>query len=117
VLHEDDDLMKGDDMTRHHTGIRLAMSLAFLLVAGCGLYGAKGKTAVPDTTANVANAVTIHYTVTRISGFASNQWAIWIENERGAHVRTLFVNDYTARREGWKNRPQMLVTWRKAIDL
>ncbi len=61
--------------------------------------------------------VTINYTLARISGSASNQFAVWIEDEAGRYVRTLFVTDYMARRQGWKVRQQSLITWVKMADV
>jgi hypothetical protein len=61
--------------------------------------------------------VNVNYTFTRIGGIASNQFAIWIEDESGKYVRTLYVTNYTARKEGWKTRQQSLVNWVKASDI
>lgn len=63
------------------------------------------------------STVAINFTLSHISGSASNQYAIWIEDEAGTLVRTLFVTDYMAHRQGWKVRQQSLVTWAKAADI
>ncbi len=75
-----------------------------------------GNAPTQATTAPAGKA-TISYTVSRIPGSASNQWAVWIEDDSGKFVRTLFVTDYMARRQGWKVRTQSLVTWVKAADV
>lgn len=64
-----------------------------------------------------AGRVTITYTLTRMSRIASNQYAIWIEDEKGEFLRTLFVTDFTGRRAGWKRRPQVIPTWIRAADV
>ncbi len=46
--------------------------------------------------------VTLTYTLQRISRRASNQLAVWIEDARGVHVRTLFATDFMARRGGFR---------------
>lgn len=60
--------------------------------------------------------VTIEYTYSRIPGPGSNQWAIWIENSGGELVKTLFLPDYSGRRQGLQARPMMLTTWREKAD-
>jgi len=89
-----------------------------LLFTGCSILGMraqKGKQGyqVKEATGNV----TINYMLTRISGRASNQYAVWIEDEAGRFIRTLFVTDYMARRQGWKVRQQTLSTWVKVADV
>jgi hypothetical protein len=61
--------------------------------------------------AQTGGRVEVSYRLERIGGIASNQLAVWIEDEAGAHVRTLFVTDFTARRKGFQRRPQCLPTW------
>jgi len=98
-------------------GTVLVAALLVLSVA-CSMLGIKPQkgTQGPQTQA-ATGKVTIGYTLTRISGRSSNQYAVWIEDEAGMHVRTLFVTDYMARRQGWKVRQQSLVTWVKAADV
>jgi hypothetical protein len=89
-----------------------AVSIAVLTVLsfGCSAIGMGGsKTA--------EGKVTIQFTWTRIPGPGSNQVAVWIENENGVFVKTIFVTDYTTRRQGWKIRRRSLVNWAKAADL
>ncbi|MDP2984447.1 MAG: DUF2271 domain-containing protein [Candidatus Latescibacter sp.] len=83
--------------------------MCLILVLGC--------TAAVKIKAAATGKVTVNYTLTRISGSASNQFAVWIEDEAGKYIRTLFVTNYTARRQGWKARQQSLVTWVKAADV
>lgn len=44
------------------------------------------------------------------SGYASNQFAVWIEDSDGNFVRTLYATRYTAK-GGYKNRPDSIPTW------
>ena len=46
-----------------------------------------------------------------MSGFASNQIALWVENDNGKIVRTIFVTDFTASHRGYKKREQSLNHW------
>ncbi len=89
----------------------VAIFIASLLVlfSGCSMLGSQTQVA--------KGKVTISYTLTRIEGRGSNQYAVWIEDEAGRHVRTLFVTDYMARRQGWKVREQSLMTWVKVADV
>jgi hypothetical protein len=96
---------------------------AFVLFAGCSMMGGKkqpgaeGPAVKTGAVKIAAGAVTVNYTLTRISGRSSNQYAIWIEDEGGKYIRTLMVTDYMARRQGWKVRQQSLVTWVKAANI
>ena len=85
--------------------VAVLVAVLFVLFAGCSMLGMKGSKAKA-----VTGKVTIGFTLTRISGRASNQYAVWLEDETGRHVRTLFVTDYMTRRQGWKVRQQSLTT-------
>ncbi|WP_029410258.1 DUF2271 domain-containing protein [Treponema pedis] len=58
--------------------------------------------------------ISIHFDFTRKFGLASNQFAVWVENQKGVLVKNLFVTDFTAKK-GWKKRPESLPSWRKAV--
>ncbi len=55
--------------------------------------------------------ISISFDYERQSGIASNQFAVWIEDGRGRHVRTLFVTDFSARERGIKRRPDTVPVW------
>lgn len=76
-----------------------AIALVGLLAAAASAWGRAGA------------RVEISYRLDRIGGIASNQLAVWIEDEAGAHVRTLFATDFTARKRGFERRAQSLPTW------
>ena len=58
-----------------------------------------------------ATAVEVTFDFERMSTMASNQFAIWIEDENGALVKTLFVTDFTGARRGYRNRDTSLSHW------
>ena len=62
-------------------------------------------------------SVSISYTLSRLTRIASNQFAIWIEDEKGSFVRTLFATNFVAKKAGWKIRPQTVPTWIKAAGV
>ena len=98
-------------MKKHGT-IFVAMLLLF---TGCSILGIR-----PQKVSQVKEAtgkVTISFALSRISGPGSNQYAVWIEDEAGRYVTTLFVTDYMTRRQGWKVRQQSLMNWVGAADL
>ena len=84
-----------------------AVAALCLMLGGAGLSMAQA----------LSGTVTVSYTVSRIPGSASNQWAVWIEDGAGKFVKTLFVTDYMAREQGWKVRTQSLVNWVKAANV
>ena len=48
-------------------------------------------------------------------GFASNQFAVWIEDKNGKYIKTLYATDFT-KKGGYKSRPACLPLWRKASN-
>lgn len=60
--------------------------------------------------------LTITYSWTKIKSFGSNQLAVWIEDEAGNHVATLFATKYTAQ-GGYKKRPVSLSEWTNKFDI
>ena len=60
--------------------------------------------------APASGQVEISLTFQRLTGFATNQYAVWIEDEAGDYVRTVFATRYTAD-GGWKARPLSLARW------
>jgi len=61
--------------------------------------------------------VSISFRFSSLARMASNQYAIWIEDENGGFVRTVFVTDFVARRGGWRFRPQALPRWTNAAHV
>jgi hypothetical protein len=80
----------------------LLPSLA-ILAAALLMYGTA-------TAGNEPGRVEISFAFQRLSGFASNQYAIWIEDDAGEYVRTVFATRFTAD-GGWKTRPLALARW------
>jgi hypothetical protein len=88
------------------------IAVFLIMTAGCSLLGLKNtmhKTAI--------GRVTVDFMLTRVSGRGSNQYALWIEDENGRYIKTLYVTDYMTRRGGWNVRRQSLVNWVKAANL
>ena len=61
-------------------------------------------------------AAEITFSYTKLSGSASNQFAIWIENARGQYIKTLYATRYTAN-GGWKRRESSIPVWVKQSGL
>lgn len=55
--------------------------------------------------------VEVDFDYKEMSGFASNQFVLWVENESGDVVKTVFVTDFTAVKRGYKKREQSLNNW------
>ena len=89
-----------------------------LLFAGCSWLGLGLQNVGQDSKSQATTGkVTISFTLSRISGPGSNQYVVWIEDEAGRYVTTLFVTNYMTRRQGWKVRQQSLMNWVRAADL
>lgn len=54
--------------------------------------------------------VSISFTYVKQSGYASNQFAVWIEDTDGGFVKTLYATRFTAN-GGWKDRSDALPEW------
>ena len=76
----------------------------------------KGRTAK-------VNSLEVSFNYQRQQGPGSNQYAVWIENEKGEVVKTLFVTSFTTKgrtrgneqpMRGYIKRPACVPTWVKA---
>ena len=61
-------------------------------------------------------AAELSFTYTKQSGSGSNQFAVWIEDSQGVHVKTLYATRYTAN-GGWKRRATSIPQWVKRSGL
>jgi hypothetical protein len=72
--------------------------------------------AVASLGTQAAGVVTVSYNLHRLPTIASNQLAVWIEDNGGKLVKTLFVTWFTGK-GGYERRPDCLPLWRKAAGL
>jgi hypothetical protein len=61
-------------------------------------------------TAAQTQAAELTFTFTRLSGSASNQFAVWIEDAEGRYIKTLFATRWTAN-GGWRRRETSIPIW------
>ena len=52
----------------------------------------------------------VSFAFNRQGGFSTNQFAVWIEDNQGNHIRTLYATKFTAS-GGWKKRPNSIPLW------
>jgi hypothetical protein len=76
------------------------------LLMGFALTGAAAQQAAAE----------LSFSFTQQSGFASNQFAVWIEDSQGVHVKTLYATRFTAN-GGWQKRPASIPLWVKQSSL
>jgi hypothetical protein len=71
-----------------------------------------------------AKSLEVSFNYQKQAGPGSNQYAVWIENEKGEVVKTLFVTSYTTKgrvrgseqpMRGYVKRPNCVPTWVKTI--
>ena len=60
--------------------------------------------------------LTITFEYEKISGMASNQFAVWIEDVDGQLIQTLYATRWTAN-GGYKNRPDSIALWVEKSNL
>ena len=88
-----------------------------LLLCTPGMAEKKGKAAK-------AHSLEVSFNYQRQRGPGSNQYAVWIEDEKGEVVKTLFVTSFTTKgrargneqaQRGYVKRPACLPTWVKTV--
>lgn len=80
--------------------------------------------AVTQTKKGKVNTLEVSFNYLRQAGPGSNQYAVWIENDKGEVVKTLFVTSYTTKGRarageepvrGYVKRPNCVPTWVKTV--
>ena len=61
-------------------------------------------------------AAELSFLYTHLSGMASNQFAVWIEDTQGKHIKTLYATRWTAN-GGWSRRSAAIPVWVKKSGL
>jgi hypothetical protein len=89
--------------------------LLFILLTILVLTSATAQQAASQQAAS-QQAAEINFSYKKLSGSASNQFAIWIENDRGQYIKTLYATRYTAN-GGWKRRESSIPVWVKQSGL
>jgi hypothetical protein len=85
--------------------------LLFTLLTVLVLTGAVSRQAAAQQA-----AAEITFSYTKLSGSASNQFAVWIENAQGQYIKTLYATRYTAK-GGYSRRPSSIPVWVKQSGL
>ncbi|HMM21046.1 MAG TPA: DUF2271 domain-containing protein [Selenomonadales bacterium] len=67
------------------------------------------------TPAKTPGRVEISFDFNRSFKMASDQLAVWVEDEQGNHIRTLFVTKFTAN-GGYRQRPESVPNWQRAFQ-
>ena len=104
----------------YHTGMKavfVAFVAASVLVAtGCGNSSNRRGAAAADSApvyapaAQEESVLEVSFDFVRQRGFASNQFAVWIEDAEGRYVRTLYATRWTAA-GGWQRRETSIPQW------
>ena len=68
-----------------------------------------------EKTAQFFGEVKVSFVYLRQTGMASNQFAVWIEDDTGTFIKTLYATRFTAK-GGWQNRPESIPTWVEAAQ-
>lgn len=96
-------------------GIKAGILILAILLSGIAVAQSSKK-------AVKASALEVSFNYQRQAGPGSNQYAVWIENEKGEFVKTLFVTSYTAKgrsrgaepaKRGYIVRPACVPVWVK----
>ena len=74
---------------------------AMLLISGC---------AEPAAAQKDSDIVSVSFNFEKQQGYASNQFAVWVEDMDGNLVKTLYATKFTAK-GGFEQRPDALPVW------
>jgi len=86
----------------------LTVVLTVVLLCACSGGGAIHEPASPES-----GSLTISFNFDRQSGWASNQFAVWIEDMNGNYINTLYATRWTAN-GGFATRPDSIHQWVEA---
>lgn len=89
----------------------IAITLIVIPLSACSSANKQSTALAP-----VSDKVIITFDYKNQSGYASNQFAVWIENTDGNLVKTLYATRFTAK-GGYKKRPDTLPTWVEKSDV
>ena len=68
------------------------------------------NSAEPDAPKTVSGETIVTFDYEKQSGYASNQYAVWIEDMDGNYINTLYVTQWTAN-GGYESRPDSIALW------
>ena len=88
---------------------RLIFTIASVILL-MSLYACTSSNSQSETTLSELGDFTISFDYEKQSGYASNQFAVWIEDINGNLIKTLYATRFTAN-GGYKNRPDSIPTW------
>ena len=101
--------MRTSTISSRRSGRATLLPFVFFCLAAVFLTGcAQGKT--PDSQAAQNGTMTVSFDFTKQTGYASNQFAVWIENGSDEYVKTLYATRFTAE-GGYQKRPDALSVW------
>ena len=88
------------------------MKKALLLIMTCSLavLAACGQPAAKEDQSAQNGQMTISFDYASQDGYASNQFAVWVENSDGAVVKTIYATRFAAK-GGYEKRPDAIPVW------
>ena len=98
------------------TAVRFLLLLAILSVAATLALAEEPVGTGQSEQEESAGRVDISFDYAKLRGFASNQFAVWVETEKGEYVMSIFVTEWTPK-GGWRKRPLALATWVKSAEV
>ena len=100
-------------MKKHSIILILIIAASVLLISltACG-----GDEEVIDTRTFDSGMVTVTFDYEKQSGYATNQFAVWVEDMEGNYINTLYATKWTAQ-GGYKNRPDSIALWVDKSDV
>jgi len=87
--------------------VLFVLILTTLTLTGCTGTNQTRQTAVA---LQQNKALELSFNFTRQSGHATNQFAVWIEDANGRHIKTIYATRFTAN-GGWRRRPDAIPNW------
>ncbi len=92
-------------MKTHKIILAIAAMIFLISLSACKNDNKQAETPTPES-----GSLTVTFDFEKQSGYASNQFAVWIEDADGNFIKTLYATRFTAN-GGYKNRPDAIPTW------
>jgi hypothetical protein len=106
--------MRANQIKRLFLAIFAVLMCPVFVLTGCA--GQKGGKEAETAGSDIMRGeVLVSFDYVKQSGIASNQFAVWIEDMDGNHVKTLYAARYTAK-GGYAERPDSIPIWVEKFD-
>lgn len=103
-------LLKEEDMKALKGIILLFLIVINIIFSACSNNNSSSVPTIKQGEDSISKTLEISFPYVKQKGYATNQFAVWIENESGEYIKTIFVTKFTATK-GYEKRKDAIPTW------